>query len=266
MEWLKDKKNLPIVVALAVFFVLAAGGLIAFELGAFNGSSSAAPTPIASGTPPPTPGGAPMPMRVGPMPPRGMPGMPSGVRGMPTAPGPAAANPAAKLPAKSDAVNPAVGPDPFYIPGGQRKIASEQAAAAGPKLSVRDRIGPLDLFQIHVPEPPAPPIIPTDNSGGISPGTQTNAAPLPRFSGVITGENGINAILESGGQSQTVKPGDTLPDGSQVQSIQTTSVTLRTAGGAVVSLPLSAGTPDQGTTSPNGQPQFNQYGQPPFNQ
>ena len=39
MEWLKDKKNLPIVAAMAVFVILIAGGLIAYTLGAFNGSA-----------------------------------------------------------------------------------------------------------------------------------------------------------------------------------------------------------------------------------
>ena len=54
MEWLKDKKNLPIVVALAVFFFLGAGGLIAWELGLFNGGASVAqapPSPVPVGRP-----------------------------------------------------------------------------------------------------------------------------------------------------------------------------------------------------------------------
>ena len=43
MEWLKDKKNLPIVVALAVVVFLVAGGLIALELGAVQRQRAAAP-------------------------------------------------------------------------------------------------------------------------------------------------------------------------------------------------------------------------------
>jgi len=43
MDWLKDKKNLPIVVVLAVIVFAAAGGLIALILGAFSGSGAHRP-------------------------------------------------------------------------------------------------------------------------------------------------------------------------------------------------------------------------------
>ena len=267
MEWLKDKKNLPIVVALGVFVLLAAGGLIAFELGAFSGNTSVASGPSASlpspggipGGPPPggiSPGGMPP-----GFPPGRMPGGPGGIPGTPVASAAAGSAAASK---KTNIVNPAVGPDPFYIPGGQKQLASARAGLAGLKLPVRDVVGPLNLFQIRPPAPAIPPTI-------LDASNQTagqNSAFLPRLSGVITGADGVSAILEIGGQSQSVKAGDSLPDGSKVQNIQSTSVTLLTAGGTVTTLPLSAGNPDQGPANPYGQPPYGQspYGQPPYGQ
>lgn len=276
MEWLKDKKNLPIVVALAVFFFLGAGGLIAWELGAFSGSppvaqvpSSGVPTSVppvggASGYPP---GGPPSSGR-GPgypasLPTRPVPGLPRGISGKPTA---AAAAP--KISAST--VKPLVGPDPFNIPNGAKKLADINARLVGPKLPLRDLVGPLNLFRIRPPAPPPAPSVPGfDNTAN----GQTDTAANYRLAGVITGTDGINAILEIGGQSQSVKPGDSLPDGSRVQNIQANSITLRTAVGAVINLPLSAGTPDQGTynqgtngfngPSPYQPGGYNGYGGPP---
>ncbi len=266
-EWLKDKKNLPIVVALAIFFLAGAGGLIALELGLFNPGTSAAPPaqaqqsipsgPPGAGGPP---GGAAAPAGGGrPGIPAGMPqggaGMPRGGGEMPRGGAPLVA--AAAAAPKSDVVNPLVGPDPFKIPGGAQKLALQNAKLAPPKPALRTVIGPLDLFQIHAPTP-------TLVSGPVTP--SANLAANYRLSGVIQGSDGINAIIEVGGQSQSVKPGDSLPDGTQVQNIQATSITLRSPEGSVFNLPLSAGTPDQGGAAPfNGPPQYNPggFGGPP---
>ena len=244
MEWLKDKKNLPIVVALAVFLFLGAGGLIAWELGAFNGSSAVAQAPAAPTGVPPAPGTGPIyPPGGPPTGPSGypasrlgaVPGIPQGIPGKPTA-----AVTASKI--NANTVKPSIGPDPFQIPNGAKKLADINNRLVGPKPPLRDLIGPLNLFQIRPPAPPPVPVLPDNPTNG-----QGDPAANYRLSGVITGTDGINAILEVGGQSQSVKPGDSLPDGSQVQNIQTNSITLRTAGGAVINLPLSAGNPDQGT-------------------
>ena len=277
-EWLKDKKNLPIVVVLAVFVLLAAGGLVAFELGAFSGSSTVATAPPTGGAPsigpagfPTSPPGVPPPgLAGGP----GRPPYPQG--GRPVLPGGAVPPPALGTAAavkKPAAVNPLIGPDPFKIPGGAKKEADAQLKLLGPKPALRDQIGPLNLFQLRPPAPPVPPALP-DGTGA---GGGTNPTANYRLAGVVTGSDGINAILEVGGQSQSVKPGDTLPDGTQVQNIQTSSVTLRTASGATVNLPLSAGAPDQGNgyngpgQYPGGQFQPGQFrpggfGGPPFDQ
>jgi len=263
MEWLKDNKNRPIVAGLIVFLLVAAGVAIAWETGAFSGSPPVASAPVGPpgsmapggpGGPPGMPGGPPG-MLGGP------PGMPVGIpRGVSSArPAAATVTTVVKKPVNT---NPAIGPDPFQIPNGAQKIAKLNTALAGPKLPLRDAIGPLNLFQIHPPAPPPVPVLP-DVGGGQGGNTVTpDPASHYRLSGIINGTDGINAIVEVDGQSQSVKPGDSLSDGTKVTNIQATSVTLRTTGGAAVNLQLSAGTPDQGTSNFQGPNNFN--GQGPF--
>ncbi len=269
-EWLKDKKNLPIVIAAAVVLMIVAGGVIGLELGLFSGSSAAQTTASVPppGSMPPSgmpPGGAPPGgtppggmSRPGIMPaamPRGpagppMPGMPHGVPGTP-----AAVAAAVKKPANT---NPTVGPDPFQIPNGPKIASQRNAQLAGVKLPLRQTIGPLNLFQLHPPvTQPLPPIIPDGGTGTQPTPSSPELASRYRLSGIINGPDGINAIMEVDGQSQSAKPGDSLSDGTRVTNIQATSVTLRTPGGSVLDLPISAGTPDQGTPNTNNQP-------PPF--
>ena len=268
MEWLKNKKNLPIIVALTVVLFVAAGGAIAWELGAFSGSSTASSAPLApSGPPGSIPSGSLPPSGMPPRGPGGPPGsMPPGIpRGV------AISRPLTAVPItvvkKPTNVNPAVGPDPFKIPDGARKLALRNALLAGPKLPLRQAIGPLNLFQIHPPVPPAPPVVVDPNIDVRNTVTADSSSRL-RLSGIINGTDGINAIIEVDGQSQSVKPGDTLSTGERVTNIQANSVTLRTAGGAALNLQLSAGTPDQGNTQGNNfngqapfQPGFPQQGQ-----
>lgn len=252
MDWLKDKKNLPIVVGLAVFVLVVTGLLIAFETGLF--SPAPALTPVASGVgpgmgPPLAPGSRPS---IGP-------GMPSlgrpleGSRGPTSMRSPQMASALPKTPVAPKLVNPAVGPDPFSIPGGQKNYARQVNAAlvgsaSGMPPLLRDILPRNDLFTIPPPSPP--PVVVLPNS---DPGSQNY-----KLTGVMNSDGSILAILETNGQSQTVKPGDSLSDGGKVVSIQDTSVTLRTPSGSTVSIPLStgAGVPDQfqnGQNEQNGQ-------------
>ncbi len=132
-----------------------------------------------------------------------------------------------------------------------------QNALAGSKPALRNLIGPLDLFRIRPPAAPALPSIP--NAPGQNEG---NPGANIRLSGIINGPDGSNAIVEVGGQSQQVKPGDSLPDGTNVQSIQATTITLRSPGGSVFNLPISAGAPDGGTPF-NGPSPYNPGGYNP---
>lgn len=264
MDWLKDKKNLPIVVGLAVLVLLVAGGLIALETGLFSGSSAQVPTatstvsggPVGPGGPPSSPGspgGAVYPGGAA------QPGSPS-YSGRPLIGGasPYGGRTTSTMPAATKAptlINPAKGPDPFSIPGGQKNyqkqvVAALVGTATGMPPPLRELLPRYDLYTIHAPPPPV--VVDGPNS---DPGSQNY-----KFTGVVKSDTGILAILETGGQSQQVKPGDSLPDGGKVVSIQDSSVTLRTPGGSTVSVPLStgSGSPDQFQNGQNGQ-----FGQDP---
>ena len=253
MDFLKDKKNLPIVIGIAVAVLVAAGGLIAFELGLFGGG---APTPVPTqlahrgGPTPGGPGGpdsAPTPMAP-PGPPAGAPPPAMMARMMAshgmTAP---AANMAA-APAPAVVVDPTRGPDPFFIPGGTKRVASAGSVIGGGlkgmKTPLREILPPFNLFKVQAPEPPPSPPLPVV---GPTPGSAPPAN--IRFDGVVSAADGIYAILEVNGQSQTVKPGDSLQDGSRVTSIQATSVTLRSATGVTSTIQMTGGA---GQTDPNG--------------
>jgi hypothetical protein len=241
MEWLKDKKNLPIVIGLAVIVFLAAGGLIAFELGLF-GSGSA--TPIAQGganSLPATPGGYP-----GGYPgaPGGYPGAPGGypgaVRTASTAPA-ASATPVIAKPVSADPRN---GADPFAIPGSQKQLAKIRNLVV-PKIPLSAVLPAMNLYQLH---PVMVASVPPPDLGAVNGVTQLADT---RVSGIVTAADGIYAVVEVNGNSQTVKPGDSLADGSKVAAIQPTGITLHMPSGESVIVPLSSGTPP---------PQANGYG------
>ncbi len=247
MDLLKDKKKLPLVIGLAVFLLLGAGGLIALELGAFNPPPAVVPTAVASsssgpgsrpGTPDVVPGG-PRPGRP-PAPLGGTPTQQVASRLGPPRPGVPAA-PA--VPVAPVLVNPAYGPDPFNIPGGTKIIAARTPLVV--KAPLRSILPAYNLFQIHPPTPPSPPV-PTLPLGA----EQAQALPI-HIQGIVKAADGVYAIAEINGQSQTVKPGDSLLDGSRIESIQDTTVTIRSATGVTQTIPISnGGTPgDQG----NGQ-------------
>ncbi len=247
-EKLKDKKNLPIIVGIAAFFLLAMGGLIAFEAGLFpSGTSTASvpPTTAPSGIPPggPPPGSVPPDGRGSSLPPgpgirnpfgTGAPAVTTALAGVPglneARPGSTAPNPS--------------GPNPYNIPNGRTLLAQRNGPAVG-NLPLRDRLPRVDLYRLP---PPTPALSPVNRYDG-GQGTQSLAANY-RLSGIVNGPDGnINGILEVGGQSQTVKPGDTLPDGSTVESITDTGLILRTPGGTPITITLSNGS----DSPPNGQ-------------
>lgn len=253
MDLLKDKKKLPLVIGLAVFVLLGAGGLIALELGAFNPPPAVVPTPVASsssgpgsrpGTPDvvpggPRPGGPPAPFG-------GTPTQQVASRFGPPRPG-APVAPAA--PVAPVLVNPASGPDPFNIPGGTKRIAARTPLVV--KAPLRAILPAYNLFQLHPPAPPPPPIPPDLGNGN----GQAQALPVI-IQGIVKGDDGIYAIASVNGQSQTIKPGDSLLDGSRVVNIQDTGVTIRSATGVEQTVPISnGGTPgDQGNGQGYGQP------------
>ena len=252
MDWLKDKKNLPKVVGLAVVVLLAAVGLIAFETGLFTPSPAAVPVASVSGMGSPSgPGSSPPPGGSGfSVRPREGSRNPIGMQS------PQMASALPKTLAAPKLINPAIGPDPFNIPGGAKNYAKQVNAAllgsgSGMPPLLRDILPRVDLYTIPPPSPPPAVVAPNSDP----------ASQIYKLTGVLNSGGSVLAILETNGQSQTVKAGDSLSDGGKVVSIQDTSVTLRTPGGTTVSIPLSAGAgaPDQ---SQNGQNDQNgQFGQ-----
>lgn len=239
MDWLKDKKNLPIIVGLAIVMVLAAGGLIAWETGLFGGAATDPGTTVSTT---PTPGETPSNVSPGITPAispasggafGGQPIVASAVKaGVPSS------TPPATVPA---VIETAKGPDPFNIPGAQKRIATQlQTVFRIPLL--REILPPFDLYTIH--QPSALPVLPTQ--------APVASTLNDRLVGISNSDGNVSAIVESNGQTQTVKPGDSLPDGSQVVSIQASSITLRSPDGSLATIPLSTGS-DQPDQSPNGQ-------------
>lgn len=140
-----------------------------------------------------------------------------------------------------------VRPDPFVIPG-ERVVAPPKPTVTSfaPTPVVTNWAPPI------VKAPPPPP----------TPQTATAALPDDRVSGIML-NNGVYAIMDADGQSQVVQPGDTLPGGEKVVSIQSDSVTLRTPEDQTVNLPLSAGTSTGNMGYPGGMPASYNGGGPP---
>lgn len=283
MNFLNDKKNLPIIIGVAVVVLILAVGSILYFSGIIGGSGSGGAQTASStapgnpsvvsgpGIPPPSdashmmvgapgshgpaPGapsntGAPQsgsgqPQTGGPGGPFGQPG-PSQVaysRGHKNnmligkarhAAGshrhsPAAAAPSdGTAPAATEASNPAIGPDPFFV--------------EAPKAATPDSI--VNGTGIHHTLPPIVISDPTlTNGGSLNP----TLPPLPtqfqdqtprRVDGILRGSDGVFAVLETNGVSQTVQPGDTV-DGAMVLSIDQAGVTMRTEDNHTIHVPLS---------------------------
>lgn len=266
-EWLKDKKNLPIIAIISSVALIGALVLVLFENGTFAPRPVDTPVSISSG--PGAPGAsrrllgsaAPPPGVVAPR--LGVssagPGVPSGPP-VGTAPGQTAAG-VGGVPAPPAPLNAAKGPDPFKVPGYHPFRVSQAAVDA---LRVRNSLPPISIQRY----PPKDALVPPALKGG--PAAQTfsltpEVSASMRMSGVITSADSVKALLESNGVSTQVQPGDTV-DGGKVLSIQPDGLTLRTADNRLVRVPLS-GTPTGGNSpygggggfpggaDPNGPPQ-----------
>ena len=252
MDWLKDKKNLPIVAGLAAFVILIAAGFAAYTMGVFNGggsggtsvatSASLYPGAPAGGAPGAVgyPGGAPGAV--------GYPGAPSRVpmvaRQVPARP---VAGAVASAKPGATSTNPMVGADPFALPSAHKTVSKDSAlkVAYAMRPSLRDTLPPMDLYTLHAPRPEASSNFRLPVGGDQLPANT-------RVSGIVNAADGIFAVVEINGDARTVKPGDDLPDGSKVASIQATSVTLHTPTGSTITVPLSNGAPEQNQPSPYG--------------
>ena len=135
-----------------------------------------------------------------------------------------------------------VGADPFALPNARKAIAAaNNLRVAGMRPPLRDALPPLNLFSLR---PPRPQI-----AGNFTlPGEADQLLASTRVSGIVNAAEGIFAVVEVNGNSQTVKPGDSI-GGNKVASIQSTGITLHTEDGATITIPLSNGPPQQNPTN-----------------
>lgn len=246
MNWLQDKKNLPILITIIVVVVLAGGGAIMWQAGLFNPPPPAAQTapsaPPTSTAPEPTETASTSGNSVEPSTQPGFstplfkrgkkPGPLSKLSGPGAPGGPAAAQAAAAN--DPTAVLIASGPDPFHLPGTPRTSkAKDQPVAPPPPLPPLP--DPL-LARWHDMPVPGSTTVSTGHPVITEPTTDTSGR---RMSGVLFG-NGVYALLEANGKTEAVQPGDSV-DGGTVVSIDATRLTLKTDNNRLVIVPLSSG-------------------------
>jgi hypothetical protein len=122
--------------------------------------------------------------------------------------------------------NPAVGPDPFYTAPPPKQINLGLNGLPTTAATTQIPVLPDIPIQVQAPKPPAP--VPTPVTDDAK----------RRVSGILRGSNGVFAVLEVNGSSQTVQPGDTI-GGDLVVAIQDDGVVLRTEDNHTVLVPLS---------------------------
>ena len=217
MDWLKDKKNIPIIATVAGVIILAVCVIGYMKL---SGGSESTPTDTASAPADPGMGGTPA---AGP----GTTPMPSGATppGSPTAA--PAANPAGSQPAGAETAPTA----------GATKGAKTASSEIKPMESWRS-----DPFLPVGYKPPkknqhkaTPPIrdfpffrLPSPNLSKKADLIPEPAQPARRMAGLLINDR-VFAIIESNGKSEIVQPGDTLSDRlATVEKIEKDKVILKT--------------------------------------
>jgi len=201
MDWLKDKKNQPIVAAGLAVIIIGAAAAVYFTMFAGGGSSETAALPPSDTAATGTPTGTPTDMNAG-YPPGTAP-----TTGTP--PGAAAAAPAPIPPGGATPME-VWRPDPFLPAGYKPPPPGRQPK---PKPPIRDL--PFQNWSRWVEEKrkPPPPDLPQ---------------PVRRMAGIIVSDR-IYAIIESNGISQVVQPGDMLEDRlAMVERIERDKVILKT--------------------------------------
>lgn len=264
MNLLQDKKKLGLVIGIASVVVLAAVGFLLYYFGVFGQQQTAQTTP-APISPPPTVSAA-----------RVAPGVPHG----PGAIGLAGHKPNSALAAKTAQAKKMAAAKAASAAAAKKQALAKASGKPSPagKQVASDQPNPAtvpDPFKLpKVPEPPVQQA-PADWIPGVgqvpSPiltnyrNTSTNIKPPPsaptpeptsagrRMAGVLFG-NGVYAILETNGKTESVQPGDTV-EGGKVISIEADGLTIKTDDDRMIKVPLSANDPDQSTTSgPAGYP------------
>jgi len=257
-QWLNEPKNQPIVYAVAGLFTIGAIVFILFQLQVIGGPAPYVPPPTEIGNDggPPT-GGPP----TGGGPPTATPSATS------TASTPTGQTPTGSYQSPTSAVSAPVRPPST----GSAALASRNVSPTAPAVvqlaaAPNARVDPFapygGVHTIYVAPKPrvdsfAPPLTITNFSvpntqvasaatPGLPNGANVNAEPTfaGRLNGVMLG-NGAYALVDSGGQSLVLQPGDQIPGGGQLISIDSDSISVK-FNGQLVKVPISSGN-DNGT-------------------
>jgi hypothetical protein len=278
MNWIKDKKNLPIVAGLAGLVIVIAGVAIFMTMNANNQTQiTAAPPPGASsypgapgrpgapGSPSPGAPAAPGAYPRSPGAPSGYPGAPSGYPGAPSsfggAPGAPGSGYGPAVPGSQAGAYLGAPGKPGTLGTPKAPIVTAQTVSKGPDPFKVPYVKPIP-FKGRAPKDPRLAAIPdtkifrVPSDGGI---VKPPVLPRPirvvsnvgrRMSGALTSDaNGVYAILETDGASQAVQPGDRIK-GGKVISIQSDTITVLTDDNQTIKVPLSpisTGGPQGGT-------------------
>lgn len=227
MDWLKDKKNTPIVATVAAVIIVAV--CIIFYMN-ITGSKSSAPVDTASSTAGPT-----------------VPGGPSGAPGAAAPSAEPAGNPSAPAPGGTPEASSPSGGAPDASAAGQPGTASSAGAATSGKTETAS-VKPMERWRSDpfLPigyKPPKkikhrsiPHIVDFPFLRLPSAGLKKNKAdmipdpvqPVRRMAGLMINDR-VFAIIESNGKSEIVQPGDVLSDRlATVEKIEKDKVVLKT--------------------------------------
>lgn len=258
MEWLKDKKNLPIVIAIGAVALVAIGLCLYFFV--FSSSGDTTQQTAQVDTTGATPG----------MPPGGAAPTPGGPAAAPPASAPAA--PAAAPPTAAGATPAATAPATPGAPGAKgaqvasikpmETYRSDPFEPIGYKKPVKVKITP-PIWDFPFERMPLPRGVSVGTGGKkrVRPEIQQ---PARRMAGILLNER-VYAIIEANGASQVVQPGDyTMPDRlAIVERIEPDRVVLKTvdetpryitvkmAASPITQAPVAVAPPSQG---PPGMP------------
>lgn len=257
MDWLNDKKNQPIIIAVAIVIILgvAFGGWWFFIRQPGSSADTQAQVPPPESAPadtqsaaPATPGQPPTgtPPAIGPTAPTGQPGAPAGMPGQPGAPAGTPGQPSAAPPSQVASVKPMETwrADPFlpigYKPPKQVRVVPRIQDFPFEKLFQHRRKPTKEREVAEIQQPSR------------------------RMAGILLGDR-VYAIIETNGVTQVVQPGDYTTDRlAIVQKIEPDKVVLKTvdekpryvtvrmAASPIVQSPTTPAMPTSPTPTPYG--------------
>lgn len=216
MQWLQDKKNLPIVIGVMAVIIIAAAVFLFMQMKGGSSPDNAAAPADGMGTPGAMPPGADGPPGAG-GPPGALPG-PPGAGGPPGAtPGPPGASEPGTTASAETQPTAEVAANPLPLERWRDDPFAPFARLKTAKVELRPKLDIPMPARLFLPPPP--------KAVDISP--KLIPQPPRRVAGILYSDR-VNALLQTPDGWETVKPGDTLRDGTLVERIERDRVVLRT--------------------------------------